>query len=88
MSPTVLGEKSDIDLLDRFVNERSEAAFAAIVCATVGESRASAADRASTEDADQATFLVLAWQAASLHPGTTLSTWSKRIFNNFITLYT
>ncbi len=88
MSPTVLGEKSDIDLLDRFVHERSEAAFAAIVRATVGGSRASAADRASTEDADPATFLVLASQAASLHPGTTLSDWSKRISNNFIKLLT
>ena len=77
MDPTVLGEKSDIDLLDRFVNERSEAAFAAIVRDTVGGSRASAADRASTEDADQTRFLVLASQAASLHPGTTLSAWTR-----------
>ncbi len=77
MDPTVLGEKSDIDLLDRFVNERSEAAFAAIVRDTVGGSRASVADRASTEDADQTTFLVLASKVASLHPGTTLSAWTR-----------
>ena len=90
MNPTVMSESSDIDLLNQFVNERSEAAFTAIVRRhgrmVQGVCERLLADRTSAEDAYQATFLVLATKAASLRrrlrPGTSLGAWLNRVAHN------
>ena len=70
---------SDAQLLERFVRTRNEAAFAGLMCRH-GElvwhvCRQVLHQEQDTEDAFQATFLVLALKAASLHREQGLGNW-------------
>jgi RNA polymerase sigma factor (sigma-70 family) len=69
----------DGDLLARFVAERDEAAFSALVYRhgpmVLGVCRRLLAHRQDAEDAFQATFLVLARKAAAIRHGEVLASW-------------
>lgn len=90
MKRYVLSDESDAELLDQFVDERSEAAFAALVerhgRMVRGVCRRVLDDRTSADDAYQAAFLVLASKAAALRrrlgPGKSLGAWLNRVAHN------
>src|SRR5262249_29351759 len=69
----------DVDLWERYVRDRDEAAFAAIVRKhgpmVLGVCRRILRDTHDAEDAFQATFLVLVRKAASLRSPRTLANW-------------
>jgi RNA polymerase sigma factor (sigma-70 family) len=69
----------DADLWDRYVRERDEAAFAALVGRhgpmVLGVCRRILRNRHDAEDAFQATFLVLVRKAASLRSPRTIANW-------------
>jgi len=75
----VMGTLSDGQLLDRFVERREEAVFEAIVRRhgpmVWGVCRRVLRDHHDTEDAFEATFLVLARKAASVMPREKLGNW-------------
>ncbi|QJW96157.1 sigma-70 family RNA polymerase sigma factor [Frigoriglobus tundricola] len=70
---------SDAELLDRFVTHRDGPAFAALVARhgpmVFGVCRRVLRDWHTAEDAFQATFLVLARKAASIHPPGAVAGW-------------
>ena len=70
---------SDPDLIDRFVQDRDEAAFAAILerhgPLVLGVCRRSLRSEHHAEDACQATFLVFARKAASIRKRESLASW-------------
>jgi RNA polymerase sigma factor (sigma-70 family) len=71
LGDSTTGDASDGQLLERFVHQRDEAAFAALVQRhgplVLGVSGRIVADDHDAEDVFQATFLVLACRAASIH---------------------
>src|SRR5262245_33718749 len=78
-APAGSGERADGDLLDRFIRERDEDAFAAIVrrhgAMVLTVCRGVLGDVAEAEDAFQATFLVLVRRAGSVAKPQSLSSW-------------
>jgi Flp pilus assembly protein CpaB len=75
----VYRDLADSELLERFLKERDEAAFAVVVerhgPIVLGVSRRLLGNRHDAEDVCQATFLVLARKAASIRKSTSLSSW-------------
>ncbi len=75
----VAGSLSDRELLDRYVRCRDEAAFTALVqrhtAMVLGVCRRVLKHGQDAEDAGQATFLVLARTATSIHKRTALASW-------------
>ncbi|VTR94921.1 sigma-70 family rna polymerase sigma factor : RNA polymerase sigma factor, sigma-70 family OS=Singulisphaera acidiphila (strain ATCC BAA-1392 / DSM 18658 / VKM B-2454 / MOB10) GN=Sinac_2497 PE=4 SV=1: Sigma70_r2: Sigma70_r4_2: MORN_2: MORN_2: MORN_2 [Gemmata massiliana] len=71
--------ESDQELLDRFVRQHDEAAFATLVerhgPMVLGVCRRGLRDEHAAEDTFQATFLVLARNAGSIHERRALSSW-------------
>ncbi|AGA28116.1 sigma-70 family RNA polymerase sigma factor [Singulisphaera acidiphila] len=74
-----VGGLTDAELLGRFVSQRDEPAFAALVTRhgsmVLRVCQGVLQDKHAAEDAFQATFLVLAHKAYHLHVGETLSHW-------------
>src|SRR4030088_2861079 len=72
-------ELSDRDLLERFVGARDEAAFTVLIerhgPMVLGVCRRALPNSHDTEDACQATFLVLARKATSVRKNTSLGCW-------------
>src|SRR6516164_343074 len=79
VSPADADPASDAGLLDRFLREREEDAFAALVARhgpmVQGVCRRVLHDTHHAEDAFQATFLVLARNAATVRPPDRLAAW-------------
>ena len=75
----LLGGTADRDLLERFLKERDEAAFAALLerhaPMVLGVCRRTLADRHLAEDVLQATFLLLARKAASIRRRDSVGPW-------------
>ncbi len=73
------GARTDGQLLERFLARREEEAFTALVrrhgAMVLGVCRRVLRDRHDAEDAFQATFLVLARKAASVHPRQAVGAW-------------
>src|SRR5436305_12032489 len=73
------GDRTDSDLLGRFVAHREEAAFGILVerhaPMVMGACRRILGDLHAAEDAFQATFIVLARRAASIAVKRSLGTW-------------
>jgi RNA polymerase sigma factor (sigma-70 family) len=73
------GKPADADLIDRFVNRRDGAAFAALVARhgpmVLGVCRRLLQDPHDAEDAFQATFLILARKAGTLGRGDPVGAW-------------
>ncbi len=73
------GNASDVVLLERFIHQREEAAFAALVARhgpmVLRLCRRILRDAHEAEDAFQATFLILARKASSLKQPTALCSW-------------
>jgi RNA polymerase sigma factor (sigma-70 family) len=73
------GRAGDLQLLERFVTQRDDAAFGALLARhgamVLGVCRRALRDPAAAEDAFQATFLVLVRRAASLGSGESLANW-------------
>ncbi len=82
VSGTVAG-LSDSQLVERFATRRDKAAFAALVSRhgpmVFSVCRSVLRDEHAAEDAAQATFLVLARKARSLHVGESLGGWLHRV---------
>ena len=76
-------ELPDHQLLERFVLSRDEAAFAALLKRhgpmVLGVCRSVLHNLHDAEDAFQATFLVLARKASSIHRRETVSSWLHRV---------
>ena len=81
-APT-LDECSDGDLLARFAATRDEAAFELLVwrhgAMVLAVCQRVLGHTEDAEDAFQATFLVLAWKAASIRSGITVPAWLHRV---------
>src|SRR5262245_29336214 len=79
-------EEDDSRLLRRFVTQRDEAAFAALLQRhgpmVLGVCRQVLRDRHDAEDAFQATFLVLARKAPSIRRQESLAAWLHRVAVN------
>ncbi len=79
VSPADVGPATDAALLVRFIRERDEDAFAALVTRhgpmVQGVCRRVLHDAHHAEDAFQATFLVLARKAATVRPADRLAAW-------------
>jgi RNA polymerase sigma factor (sigma-70 family) len=79
-------EQSDGDLLQQFVAKRDEGAFARILQRhgplVFGVCRQLSCDAHDAEDAFQATFLVLARKAMSIHKQSSLAAWLCRVAVN------
>src|SRR5262249_33360775 len=77
------GEPTDNTLLEQFITGRSEAAFAVLVqrygAVVYGVCTRVLRHAQDTEDAVQATLLVLARKAASIRTGTSLGGWLYRV---------
>src|SRR6516164_5123098 len=73
------GDKTDGQLLEQFLNERDEAAFAALVCRhrsmVLGVCRRILGNQADADDALQATFIVLVRKATSLTSRPVVGDW-------------
>src|SRR5215218_1454915 len=73
------GSATDAELLERFVHERDEAAFEAIVRRhgpmVLGVCRRILGHAQDAEDAFQATFLILARKAAMVRPRAQVGSW-------------
>src|SRR5262249_38006302 len=80
------GDRSDPDLLGQFVARRDEGAFAALLerhgPLVLGVCRQVLGDQQEAEDAFQATFLVLARKAATIHRQASLAAWLHRVALN------
>ncbi len=78
-----LGERTDVELLERFVTCQEEAAFAALIQRhgpmVLGVCRHLLFNAHDVEDAFQATFLVLVSKAASIRRRTLLAGWLYRV---------
>ncbi len=78
-----LGDRTDEELLDRFVTRQEEAAFAALVQRhgpmVLGVCRQLLFNRHDVEDAFQAVFLVLVSKAAAIRSRTLLAGWLYRV---------
>jgi RNA polymerase sigma factor (sigma-70 family) len=76
-------EAADHLLLERFANDRDEAAFAALLrrhgSMVLGVCRSVLHDHHDAEDAFQATFLLLAQKAGSIHRQEAVSAWLYRV---------
>ncbi|MFV0445221.1 MAG: RNA polymerase sigma factor [Planctomycetaceae bacterium] len=74
-----LSDRSDADLLSRFIDERSEAAFGELVARyqrlVMGVALRQVSDRHRAEDVFQATFLVLAERASRIRNPHSLAAW-------------
>src|SRR4051794_29760420 len=81
--PPVLEGLADAELLERFATENDEAAFAIIVRRygplVRGVCRRILHHDQDTEDAFQATFLVLARKAGSIHKQASLWSWLYKV---------
>src|SRR5262245_15153245 len=81
-----VGDQSDAVLLQEFVSQRSEDAFAALLQRhgplVFAVCRRTLRENADAEDAFQATFLVLARKAGSIRKQETLSAWLHRVALN------
>jgi len=79
VTPGVNLDTGDDQLLERFVEERDGAAFAALLQRhgrmVLGVSRQLLADQHAAEDVFQATFLLLAQKASSIRKRTSVSAW-------------
>lgn len=79
-------DSHDSALLQRFVTQRDEEAFAALVDrhgpAILGVCRQVLGDDHAAADAFQATFLILARKAASIRKQTSLAVWLHRVAGN------
>src|SRR5215468_5136412 len=77
------GDLRDGQLLERFVEEKDEAAFETIVwrhgSMVLGTCRRILHDRHDAEDAFQATFLVLFHKAASINQRDSLGSWLFKV---------
>jgi RNA polymerase sigma factor (sigma-70 family) len=77
------GDLRDTQLLERFVNQKDEAAFETIVwrygSMVLGTCRRILHDRHDAEDAFQATFLVLFHKAAAINRRDSLSSWLFKV---------
>jgi HlyD family secretion protein len=77
------GEHSDAQLLQQFAQDRDETAFAALVQRhgplVLGVCRRLLPEARQAEDAFQATFVVLARQAASIRRREVLASWLYRV---------
>src|SRR5947208_13980487 len=75
--------RPDHELLDRFVRHRDEAAFAALLRRhgpmVLGVCRSVLHHLHDAEDAFQATFLILARKAGSIHRREAVSSWLHRV---------
>src|SRR5262249_20013083 len=78
-----LGEQTDHQLLERFLRDRDEAAFAAVVQRhgplVLSVSRQVLRDEHGVEDVFQAAFLVLARKATSIRRTQALASWLYRV---------
>src|SRR5262245_10974026 len=78
-APVESGDRSDSQLLTDFLSRRDEAAFAALVrrhgAMVLGVCHRVVGRLQDTEDAFQATFLVLARKASSIRPREKLPSW-------------
>src|SRR5262245_48995994 len=81
-----LADRTDAELVERFVARKDETAFAALVerhgPLVLGVCRQVLHDEHAAEDVFQATFLVLARKAVSLRSGQALGSWLYRVAIN------
>src|SRR5262245_64564191 len=84
--PEGRGDQSDRQLLEQFIGQRDEGAFAALLerhgPMVLGVCRQVLRDAHDAEDAFQATFLVLARKAASIRRQESLAAWLHRVAVN------
>lgn len=77
------GHLTDVQLLERFIRQRDEAAFEVLVwrhgTLVLNVARRLLRHAADTEDVFQATFLTLARKASAIRRGTSLSSWLYKV---------